>query len=172
MADKFLTSDPHYSHPEMLIFKGPDGVTPLRPFSCVEEMDEALVNNFNRRVGTKDSAYILGDITMKKKYLPILDRLNGKKYLVFGNHDIFHFSEYAKYFVDMKSYYVLGDKNILLSHIPVAIESRGRYGLNCHGHLHANVNPDPFYYNVCVEQFDYYPVAFDDVLKYIDRFIG
>jgi calcineurin-like phosphoesterase family protein len=74
---------------------------------------------------------------------------------------------------------------MILSHIPIHIESLGRFGTNIHGHLHANrvkkirgVNVktntiihseeiDPRYHCVCVEQTDFRPILFEDVIKRI-----
>lgn len=35
---------------------------PSRPFATVEEMDEALVKNWNDTVGPEDTVYLVGDI--------------------------------------------------------------------------------------------------------------
>jgi calcineurin-like phosphoesterase family protein len=67
---------------------------------------------------------------------------------------------------------------MILSHIPVHEESLGRFGVNIHGHLHANrvvkikhkgATPevDHRYHCVCVEQTDFAPILFEDVLKRI-----
>jgi calcineurin-like phosphoesterase family protein len=67
---------------------------------------------------------------------------------------------------------------MILSHIPIHTESLGRFGTNIHGHLHANrvmiqkhakATPeiDPRYHCVCVEQTDYRPILFEDVIKRI-----
>jgi calcineurin-like phosphoesterase family protein len=63
---------------------------PHRPWNTVEEMNEGLINNWNKTVTTRDTVIILGDLIMGKKsenvpkYLP---RLNGTLCLVTGNHD-------------------------------------------------------------------------------------
>ena len=62
---------------------------------------------------------------------------------------------------------------MILSHIPIHEDSLGRFGVNIHGHLHANRVKkdgviDPRYHSVCVEQTpDYAPILFEDVLKRI-----
>jgi calcineurin-like phosphoesterase family protein len=74
---------------------------------------------------------------------------------------------------------------MILSHIPIHPESLGRFGVNIHGHLHANrvMKPrgvdaktgeilysteiDPRYHCVCVEATDFAPILFEDVLKRI-----
>jgi calcineurin-like phosphoesterase family protein len=105
-------------------------------------------------------------------------RLNGDKVLIRGNHDIFKLEDYTKYFRDIRGYHVMN--GMILSHIPVHEESLGRFGVNIHGHLHANrvlrtvktftvEEPviDSRYHCVCVEQTDFRPILFEDVMKKI-----
>lgn len=61
----------------------------MRPFTSTEEMDETMVDNWNRVVRPQDKVYHLGDIAMSKRPLhAIMPRLNGEKVLIKGNHDI------------------------------------------------------------------------------------
>ena len=48
MANLFLISDTHFSHAACLKFTLSDGVTPLRAFKSVEEMDETMVERWNK----------------------------------------------------------------------------------------------------------------------------
>ena len=85
-SEVFMTSDLqlHFSHNNILKYC-PDS----RPFSSIEEMDEKIVENWNNKVTEHDFVYILGDISFGKPSYTceILKRLNGKKYLIMGNHD-------------------------------------------------------------------------------------
>ena len=63
---------------------------------------------------------------------------------------------------------------MILTHIPIHPESLARWGLNVHGHLHANVVklslaqiPDPRYFNVSMEQINYTPISLETVKKYV-----
>ena len=60
-----------------------------RPFTGVPEMDEALISNWNARVGADDSVYIVGDFSYNGGEAPTqyLSRLNGHLHLIRGNHD-------------------------------------------------------------------------------------
>lgn len=167
----WLWSDPHFGHAATFDkFKRDDG-TPLRPFSSVEEMNETMIANHNDCVRPHDTVYVLGDIAINKKYLPLVNRLNGKKRLIMGNHDVYGYKEYVKYFDDIMAYKVFEKDQIICSHIPLSIDSRARFRLNIHGHTHANCLEDDFYYNVCVEQLDYKPIMYDDILKYLNLFL-
>jgi calcineurin-like phosphoesterase family protein len=168
----FLISDTHFFHNNILTFKKSSG-EPLRPFSSVEEMNETMVDNWNRVVSKNDKVYHLGDVAFRNaSSLSILDRLNGDKVLVKGNHDIHKSSAYLKYFRDIRAYHVL-DK-ILLAHVPVHPFSLSRWKGQVHGHLHDNYVPfnddwgseDPSYFNVSVERINYTPIDFEVIREY------
>jgi calcineurin-like phosphoesterase family protein len=139
MANRFVISDTHFGHTNSWEkFKLPNG-DPLRPFTSTEEMDETMVERWNAVVRPQDTVYHLGDVVINKKSLHHVKRLNGKKRLVRGNHDIFKDQDYRE--VGFESLYgvrVFVDK-FILSHIPLHPESvTERFRVNVHGHLHAN----------------------------------
>ena len=179
MPAVFLVSDTHFGHKGVCHFTRNDGVTKLRPWDTPEEMDEAMVKAWNERVKPTDKIYHLGDVVINRRSLVTMSRLNGDKVLIRGNHDIFPDDEYRKYFRELRAYHVMN--GMILSHIPIHEESLGRFGVNIHGHLHANrvmkagpasgefVNKvvDPRYHCVCVEHTDFAPILFEDVQKRI-----
>lgn len=186
MTNVFLTSDTHFGHKNICVFENYDG-SPVRPWDSVEEMDEEMVKRWNETVGPKDKVYHLGDVVINRKSLAIMERLNGDKVLIKGNHDIFRLTDYTKYFRDIRGYHVMN--GMILSHIPISKDSLARFGCNIHGHTHGNrvmmkventseVNTfgggvfydeviDPDYFCVCVEQTDFRPIAFEEVKKKI-----
>lgn len=185
MSNTFLISDTHFGHAGVCHFLRSDGETKLRPWNTPEEMDEALVANWNSVVGAKDKVYHLGDVVINRRALKTLGRLNGEKVLVKGNHDIFRIDEYLEYFKDVRAYHVLD--MLILSHIPVHTESKGRFRGNVHGHLHSNLvlkpvgwsetcerilygtEPDPWYYNVSVENIAYTPIPLETIKEHYVR---
>ena len=185
MPSVFLVSDTHFGHTGVCKFTRNDGVTKLRPWDSPEEMDEAMVKAWNERVKPTDKVYHLGDVVINRKALKILSRLNGDKVLIRGNHDIFRDDEYRQYFRELRAYHVMN--GMILSHIPLHSDSLGRFGVNIHGHLHANRvkkargvdvrtgevlysdEPDVRYHCVCVEQTpDFAPILFEDVIARIE----
>jgi calcineurin-like phosphoesterase family protein len=179
MPAVFLVSDTHFGHAGVCRFTRNDGCTPLRPWDSAEEMDEAMIEAWNDRVRPNDKVYHLGDVVINRRALPTLARLNGDKVLIRGNHDIFRDDEYRRYFRELRAYHVMN--GMILSHIPIHTESLGRFGVNIHGHLHANrvMLPgfngkttdivDTRYHCVCVEQTpDFAPILFEDVIKRIE----
>ena len=184
MPSVFLVSDTHFGHSGVCRFTRNDGVTKLRPFSDPDEMDEFMIAAWNERVKPNDKVYHLGDVVINRRCLSTLARLNGDKVLIRGNHDIFRDDEYRQYFRELRAYHVMN--GMILSHIPLHEASMGRFGTNIHGHTHANrvmkahgVNVktgevlysdeiDVRYHCVCVEQTDFAPILFEDVIKRIE----
>lgn len=170
MPATWLISDTHFGHDKTCtVFKRDDG-SPLRPFKDAEEMDEELVKRWNERVSKNDKVYHLGDVVIARKSLAVLDRLNGDKVLIKGNHDIFKLNDYTKYFRDIRGYHVMS--GLILSHVPIHRDSIERFGCNVHGHLHyrrvlINGEIDSKYFNVSVECIDYAPILLEDLKKKI-----
>jgi calcineurin-like phosphoesterase family protein len=168
MANIFFISDTHFGHENTWKkFKLEDGVTPLRPFSSTEEMDETMVENWNRVVQPSDHVYHLGDVVMHRKHLPTLARLNGHKRLVRGNHDIFPTKTFLEYFDEIYGVRTFPGSGLILSHIPLHPGSLGTRWINVHGHLHGKTLDDNRYFSVCVEQTNYTPVSLDWVCSVI-----
>lgn len=169
MPSVFLTSDTHFGHVGVCKFLRNDG-TKLRPWDNPQDMDEYMVKAWNDVVKPNDKVYHLGDVVINRRSLSILHRLNGDKVLIRGNHDIFRDEEYRQHFRELRAYHVMN--GMILSHIPIHSDSIGRFGTNIHGHLHSNRvmlngNIDVRYHCVCVEQTNFRPILFEDVIKRI-----
>lgn len=129
---RFYISDPHFYH-ENLNTKMDN-----RGFESVEAMNEHMITQWNKKVRKNDEEVILGDFSIEKgeKTNEILHRLNGKKYLIIGNHD--------RYLKDKKfdqslfkwimPYMELNDnkRKIVLSHYPIVCYD-GQYRMNDQG---------------------------------------
>lgn len=130
----YFTSDLHFGHRNVIIFD-------RRPFASVEEMDETLISNWNKKVTDEDLVYILGDISWYKddKTCEIFERLNGRKVLIKGNHDRVH-GKIKKYFeeiADYKEITLSGNRHIVLCHYPIVCFNRHQYGSYMfYGHVH------------------------------------
>lgn len=173
MANIFFASDHHFHHANILTFKRNDG-TPLREFVDVGHMNEHIVNCHNSVVRPGDKVYFLGDVTIDRKGrgLEILARMNGEKILIKGNHDQCKPEAYLKYFKDIRGSHQFD--GLIMTHIPIHPESLARWGLNVHGHLHANVVrmplsqiPDKRYFSVCMERINYTPISLEEVKKQV-----
>ncbi|MDE5734992.1 MAG: metallophosphoesterase [Duncaniella sp.] len=84
----FFTSDTHFSHTNIIDFCG-------RPFKDADRMNETLIHNWNSVVGPDDIVFHLGDFCLggTAEWNRILDSLNGRIYLVLGNHDLKNFRQ-------------------------------------------------------------------------------
>ena len=152
--DTWLISDTHFFHHNIIDYCG-------RPFQDVVEMNETLIENWNRVVKPGDRVYHLGDVAMGGshvyKQLPtLLARLNGSKTLIVGNHDDIPWLSKGAFFRKVEMWKLLTDFGLLLTHVPVhrsAIQERlGPDAINVHGHIHNLPSPEGPYKCVCVEQ--------------------
>lgn len=176
MSNTFLVSDLHLGHAGVCKFLREDG-SKLRPWDTTEDMDEALIENWNKVVRPKDKVYNLGDVVINRKALKTLARLNGDKVLIKGNHDIFRLEEYTPYFRDVRGFGHFD--GFALTHIPIHPDSLSRWTGNIHGHLHSNQVMmtayycggdeyeiiDPRYLCVSMEHINYTPISWEDCKK-------
>jgi calcineurin-like phosphoesterase family protein len=173
MHNQFFIADTHFGHANILTFKDNNDKL-IRPFSTIEEHDETMIDNWNRMVRPVDKVYHLGDAVIHRRNLPTLARLNGKKRLIRGNHDIFPTKEYLPYFDEILAYRVFNEHAFICSHIPIHPDSLSRWQANVHGHLHHNRvltsphHPDKRYICVSVEHTNYQPLHLDEVLLMMD----
>lgn len=172
----FFTSDLHFNHAAIMKFCN-------RPFASVEEMNEKLIENWNNVVGEKDIVFDLGDVCFKNKW-DCLDQLNGKHYLIYGNHDesLLRYPEFKSKFqtVQAQQKLLIDGRCVYLNHYPFLCyagtyrkESDAVYALS--GHVHVtkfdNTGKDferlqylfPYQYDVGVDFNDYRPISWEEV---------
>jgi calcineurin-like phosphoesterase family protein len=146
-----------------------------RGFSSVEEHDEHIIAKWNDVVSKRDVTYILGDVTMEKKSpYALLDKLNGRKHVVMGNHDRRQDVEALLKHVDSVAGMVQY-KGIILTHCPIhPMELDYRFPKNIHGHIHDKQVmlgglpieiPDERYICVSCERVDYTPRTLEELLN-------
>lgn len=163
MTKTWFASDLHLGHENACTkFTKEDG-SPLRPFANAQEMDDYIIDAWNICVSRSDRVYLLGDCVINKKFLWKLSQLNGRIVLVPGNHDIFDLRK--DYPFELRGYVVKPKHPFIASHIPLHESNLYRFGLNIHGHLHANVINDPRYINVSMEQIQFAPITLDDIME-------
>lgn len=174
----YYTADQHFGHENIIRLCG-------RPFMDVNEMDEALIFNWNCSVSNEDTVYILGDLIFRSSKAPsyYLERLNGKKHLVLGNHDHKWISSCAlnKYFSSVTSYLEIKDKGkrIALCHYPMlSWGGIGRESYHFFGHIHNNREGLAFEtiqrmdhaFNAGVEINGYAPVTLEELIVNNEKF--
>lgn len=185
-----FTSDLHFGHENILKFC-------KRPFNSVEEMDEALIENWNSVVKPNDLVFNLGDFAFapRWRWYEILGRLNGVHTLILGNHDITRWpgDNVMKLFhrVEQQMILKIGERYVYLNHYPFlcyggSYRSPEQAVWNLHGHVHSSPNPTerrgkdeerlsyrfPYQYDVGVDNNNYTPVSWEQVKDIINKQIN
>lgn len=141
----WFTADTHFGHTNIIKYTD-------RPYASSQEMDEALIANWNARVAPDDEVYHLGDFALNSpaQCRGIIERLNGKLHLIRGNHedaadackDAFVWSkEYHELLVDDPAA-DQGKQTIVLFHYAMRVWNGSHHGTwSLYGHSHG-VLPD------------------------------
>jgi calcineurin-like phosphoesterase family protein len=185
----WFISDTHFSHSNILTFSDAHGNKVRPQFDSVEQMNEIIIDNWNKTVKPGDKVYHLGDVAFgpKQDWPKLFTRLAGRKRLILGNHDHTNIDLYKPWFEKFMSWRQFKDMPIpfICCHYPLHKDSLyGRGGaIHCvHGHIHerqvmansdhyewGNIGkggmPDWHYINVCVEKINYTPIHMDELQK-------
>lgn len=192
MDEVFFTSDQHFGHSKIIDLC-------KRPFTDVDQMNDEMISTWNHDVAPDDTVYVLGDFAMGQisETLQIAKRLNGKKFIVPGNHDRI----FSRYYTDedlirkwKKNYEEVGftilpergyttEDNWQLCHFPTLDNALtdfldDRYE-DCrptlrrgqwlvHGHVHEKWKVSGRMINVSVDVWNFRPVPVDEI-RYLMR---
>jgi calcineurin-like phosphoesterase family protein len=151
MSETFFTSDNHFCHKNIIKYCA-------RPFTDIEGMNNAMIEKWNKVVGPNDLVYHLGDfgflgVSVGKA---ILSSLNGKKFLIIGNHDSSHKKMVEMGFADVFKSHLWN--NWKLTHRPES-------GHVLCGHVHNHWRRIENTINVGVDIWDFTPRTFDELRK-------
>jgi calcineurin-like phosphoesterase family protein len=191
MTIDFFYSDPHFNHTAILRH------CPNRAFDTIEEMNEVFIERYNERVRQQDSVLWLGDCFFGRvaDFETIMDRLNGSKMLIRGNHDG-PASRMARLGFDLVMDWgqmQIGGERVRLFHHPyrgipednrvipdrrMQEKENGRDGWwwperrkgewLIHGHTHATTKWREHRVHVGVDAWDFAPAPFEEVAMIID----
>ena len=133
----YFTADSHFCHSNIIS-------SCERPFADADEMNRAMIENWNSCVTASDEVYILGDFMYRgkgKDANEILSKLKGRKYLVKGNNEKYladpEFRQDA--FEWVKDYHVLKYEGLkfVLFHFPMLSWAGSHHGsIHLYGHVH------------------------------------
>lgn len=173
----WLISDLHYFHKSICLYSN-------RPFSSVEDMNEALIKNWNAVVKSNDEVWNLGDFSFGTydQTCSILKRLNGKHNFVMGNHDKVISKNKddllkSKLFSSIQDYKEIkyNEQNIVLFHFSLRVWNKSHYGSWClWGHSHGSLlQPYGKSIDVGVDSKiitnEYRPISFDEIKVFMDK---
>ena len=160
MSNIFLISDIHFDHENILNFTN-------RPYDNVGDMNEDIIEKWNRVVDKRDTVICLGDWGMSSSSYKFAHRLKGYKRLVMGNHDTGSLKHLLPYFGSVHG--SLSKRGMLLTHMPVMMDKYHSYHCVVHGHIHdksMNIE-DKRYININMDVWDqtekYAPIPIEEV---------
>lgn len=180
----WFTSDTHFGHENIIKYS-------CRPFQNAKEMDEALIENWNARVKPDDIIFHLGDFGHcgSARTKELLDTLNGRKFLILGNHDWRTFKAgHEQHFelITQQMYIKILGRRVYLNHFPYLCFT-GTYKTSeeatwqLFGHIHSGPNNTnakdneripylwPTQYDVGVDNNNYAPVNWWEIKTIIDK---
>ncbi len=166
MGEIFVTADTHIDHynivlhakRDQFIYENPN-FDPSKPIQLkrnypykvnLESHNEYIVEKWNNVASKRDQIWILGDFAWRN-HARWIHRLNGKKYLIRGNHDkmpqeayrLFQQIEGSHY---QYSYYTkIKGQHVMLSHCPYYTWFSSCHGSwNLYGHCHGRKEEVPW----------------------------
>ena len=169
----WFTSDLHFWHKNICKYCN-------RPFETMEEMNQALIDNWNSVVKEDDTVFVLGDMGFcgYDKLEPLMFQLNGKKYLIQGNHDsdkiVFRLYEanIIEGYYKMHEVTIIGDEEcpdqqLTLCHFPmIDWPNKERGAWMVHGHQHQlpeTPSCSVMHWDVGVDKNNLKPVSFEQL---------
>ena len=176
-----FTSDTHLGHDNIRGYSN-------RPFSTVEEMDNAIIQNWNEKVGEKDKVYHLGDFTLKdyRHAANYFRRLNGEIFVLPGSHDGYWINEDVNYVSKTGQFvtvlppivalefpnYGTGKYplTIVLCHYSMRTWQVSHYGsLHLYGHSHGRLAGTSRSMDIGVDCHNFYPLTLEEVIERLGK---
>jgi len=164
----WFSSDLHIFHDNIIEYED-------RPFGSVEEMNEGIIERWNSKIKrSRQHVYILGDVSFKGKdelLVPLLDKMNGVKHLILGNHDMRYNKEVLDCFESVQLYkrIKLDKRRIVLFHYPIrSWHGKSKGALHLYGHIHKTKEvplQELNALNVGVDIHNYYPISYEEVIE-------
>jgi len=153
----FVTADNHFDHTNIIKHCN-------RPFRDVNEMNETMIDNWNRVVSDGDRVYVIGDFAWKNPEF-WLKQLKGNKILIKGNHD--HKQNIAGWFYvrDKLETKIEGQKLTLHHYQQAEWESSFHGSWHLYGHSHGNAveHDHKLSFDVGVDLWDFTPIEWPQI---------
>ena len=156
----YFIGDTHFGHKNIIAYE-------KRPFRDAEEMENKIIKLWNSTVKKAELVYHVGDLSFYPKDITehIIQQLNGRIFLIKGNHDGHSNQWYRDIGIWEVSFHpVIIHDFIVVSHEPAYLPKDGPYR-NIHGHTHSVSYMSPMYCNVSADAIGYKPMSMDDIIK-------
>src|SRR3990167_3629454 len=178
MNNIWFTSDHHFGHTNIIKFCD-------RPFASVDEMDQVLVDTWNKNIQPRDTVIHLGDFTLRnaKAAYEYISRLNGEVWVIEGSHDDEWYGKSSAIVSPNKPnflgsvYFMKHEgKRIFCSHYSHRTWPKSHHGsLHIYGHSHGNLPGLGRSMDVGVDSAykifgEYKPFSFDEVVETLEIF--
>ena len=171
--NRFFTADWHLYHQNIIEYTN-------RPWKDTNQMHQQLIYNNNQLVSPEDELWFLGDVCLMSpefvgKVRKVVEKFNGVKHIVLGNHDEWKAQHYiaAGFNTAHTAMWLEHDgKKFYMMHDPATytvIQNEPNSFLLC-GHIHnlfKHLLPDKRVINVGVDVWEYSPVSIDQIVKLI-----
>jgi calcineurin-like phosphoesterase family protein len=167
----WFTADTHFGHANIIRYSN-------RPFEFVEEMDDVLIENINKVVGSDDILYHLGDWSYGSGTDKVRDyriRIRCQHIiLILGNHDKEiekHLGFYRTLFKEIHPMGLeiqAGAQPMTLCHYAMRVWNQSHRGSwHLYGHSHGSLPEDPtsLSFDVGVDCCNYRPLSLDEVAE-------
>ena len=175
----YFTSDLHFCHDKDFLY------TP-RGFDNIDDMNQAILENWNNLITDEDEVYVLGDLVLTDtdKGLEFIKQLKGHIHVIRGNHDTdtkvnryiyecqnIESVDYALEIKYKKAYFYL-------SHYPTITANYdddkpwAKNLINLYGHTHQETNfynDCPYIYHVGLDSHNNIPVSIDKIIEDIKK---
>lgn len=170
----YFTSDTHFGSDMIIGFcRG--------QFSTAQEMDAELIRRWNETVPEDATVFHLGDFCDGPDHMRYLSQLNGRIYLISGNHDKVGDGEGFAAVTEQATVYIDGQR-IILNHYPMLCFGGERTCTwQLFGHVHSGPGNSsghdlgrlgmlfPRQYDVGVDNNDMRPVSYNELKNIIER---
>lgn len=168
---RFFTSDTHFFHKNIIKHCN-------RPYGSVDEMHSGLIDIWNSQVTVHDEVYVMGDFMFRcnqEQGLGLINRLNGKIFLIPGDHDVIHPNiKIHQRFHVMPDVYEINPtrgrvESIVLCHWPFRMWRKSHYGAwHLFGHLHFGLHDYGKSFNVGIDHWGKL-LSEDDIVNIMEK---
>jgi calcineurin-like phosphoesterase family protein len=176
MSNIWFISDTHWGHANIIKYSN-------RPYADVQEMNEALIDNWNALVKPEDTVWHLGDFAFMSitEFKSVLRRLNGKINVVLGNHDKLITENRDELLtqgniVSIQNYaeVQIGKKFLVLFHYGQRVWNKSHHNsIHLYGHSHGSLPPYGRSVDVGVDckeiTPEYRPINLEEIFKYMEK---